>query len=241
MPELPLLCLFVFVVAALYSSVGHGGASGYLAAMAVLGMSPTVMKPTALILNVLVAAVGSARYIKSGCFCLQLFCWFAAGAVPFAFLGGSTTPPDRVYRFALGCVLLVAAAGLVISKRDRPHKEVNPFVAVAAGGAIGYVSGLIGVGGGIFLSPLLILTGWATTKETLGISALFIFVNSIAGLLGNIRGLEAVPPQAIWLAPCAFLGGLLGSALGAIKVPPGWLRILLAVAVLIAVAKLLLT
>jgi uncharacterized membrane protein YfcA len=241
MTDLPLLCLFVFVVAVLYSSVGHGGASGYLAAMALLGMAPAVMKPTALMLNVLVAGIASARYMRNDCFNLNVFLRFASGAVPFAFIGGSTTPPDRIYRIVLGGVLFVAAAGLLASKRDRPHKEVNPFIAVAAGAAIGYVSGLIGVGGGIFLSPLLILTGWATTKETLGISALFIFVNSIAGLLGNIGGLDAVPPQALWLAPCAFAGGLLGSTLGAIKVPPGWLRILLALAVLIAATKLLLT
>lgn len=239
--ELLLLCGLVFCVAVLYSSVGHGGASGYLASMALTGVAPAVMKPTALVLNVLVAGVGSARYIRHECFNLKLFVRFAAGAVPFAFLGGATTPPDRIYRLILGSVLLIAAAGLVTTRQERPHRDVHVAVAVVAGAAIGYLSGLIGVGGGIFLSPLLILTGWATTKETLGVSALFILVNSVAGLLGNLKGLEAVSAQAVWLAPCAFAGGLLGSALGAIKVPPGWLRVLLAVAVLIAAGKLLLS
>jgi uncharacterized membrane protein YfcA len=242
MQELPALCLFVFVVAVLYASVGHGGASGYLASMALLGMAPAVMKPTALLLNVLVAGVGSARYIKSDCFNLRRFLQFAAGAVPFAFLGGSTSPPDRAYRIILGVALMIAAAGLLVSaRREGARRDVHPILAVGIGAAIGYVSGLIGVGGGIFLSPILILTGWASTKETLGTSALFILVNSIAGLLGHVGGLLTLPSQTLWFAPCAFAGGLIGSTLGAKTVPPTWLRILLAAAVLIAAAKLLFT
>lgn len=239
---LQLLVGLAFLIAILYSSVGHGGASGYLAAMALAGMSPEEMKPTALVLNLLVAGVGTARYVQAGCFKWRTVWPFALGSVPFAWLGGSAVAPDQAYRRILGVVLLVAAVSLVMPRRNADSWRQAPVVvAVLMGTGIGYVSGLIGVGGGIFLSPLLILAGWATTRETLGISSLFILVNSAAGLLGHLSSLQSMPPQSLYLAMGAFAGGLLGSHIGAKLLPPIWVRAVLSAALILAAAKLLLS
>jgi uncharacterized protein len=238
--HLPLLILLTLVAAVLYSSVGHGGASGYLAAMALVGAAPAMTKPTALILNILVAGVGTIRYLRAGCFDAGVFWPFAVGAVPFAFLGGATAAPDDVYRRILGIVLLVAALGLVLRKeRTDATGALHPAVGIAVGAGIGFLSGVIGVGGGIFLSPLLIYFGVATTRQTLGIAALFILLNSAAGLLGHIGSLQAVPREAALLAPTALVGGLVGTYLGAKRLAPVWLRGVLTVVLTIAALKLL--
>jgi uncharacterized membrane protein YfcA len=241
-PDLPLLLALVFGVAVAYASVGHGGASGYLAVMALLGAAPDSMKPTALVLNLLVSGIGTVRYLRAGCFRLSSFWPFALGALPLAFLGGASVAPPDVYRKVLGVVLVIAALSLILRNReDREPREVLIPLAILAGAAIGFVSGLIGVGGGIFLSPLLILLGWATTKETLGISALFILLNSAAGLLGNMASLGKLPADTPFLAVSALAGGLLGTTLGAKKLAPGSLRLVLAAVLLLASIKLLLT
>ena len=238
--NLPVLLILTFVVALLYSSVGHGGASGYLAAMSLMAMTPSEMKPTALILNLLVAGLGSYRYIREGCFSWKTFWPFALGSVPFAFLGGGTAAPDPLYRAVLGVTLLVAAAGMVWRGRvDREQRAVPLVAAILIGIAIGFVSGLIGVGGGIFLSPLLILLGWATTRETLGIAALFIFVNSLAGLAGHVSGLHNLPSFSIYLALAAMVGGVLGTQLGAKKFGIAGVRWALTAVLCIAAVKLL--
>ena len=239
--ELILLASLAFGVAVLYSSVGHGGASGYLAAMALVGMLPAQMKPTALILNLLVAGTGSFRYIRAGHFKWGSFWPFAVASVPFAFLGGSTGTTDELYKRTLGAVLVVAALALALPRREPTYERAAPILAATIIGAgMGYVSGLIGVGGGIFLSPLLILAGWATVKQTLGISAFFILVNSAAGLAGHLSSVENLPPSAPWLAAAAFAGGLIGSELGARRLTPQWVRYLLCAVLLIAAGKLLL-
>ncbi len=236
------LTLLVFVAALLYASVGHGGASGYLAAMALVGAAPAGMKPTALVLNLLVAGTGSIRYLRQGCFRSGVFWPFALGSVPFAFLGGAAAVGGEAYRKLLGLVLVVAALGMLRRKLDdREARELPIWAGVLIGAAIGYVSGLIGVGGGIFLSPLLILVGWASTRETLGIAALFILVNSAAGLAGHLASLRALPPETPVLAVAAFLGGLIGSELGARRLSPPWLRRLMAAVLIVAAAKLLLS
>lgn len=235
------LVALVFSAAVLYSAVGHGGASGYLASMAIMGVAPAAMKPAALLLNVLVAGASSIRYVRQECFSWRVFWPFALTSIPFSFLGGATSPPEDLYRRALGGVLVVAAIGLLSSrKEERPAREVPVWLGCVCGAAIGLVSGLIGVGGGIFLSPLLILAGWATTRTTLGVSALFILVNSIAGLAGHWSSIRAVPQEIVFLVPVAFIGGLIGSGLGVKRLPPAWVRSLLSLVLLIAAGKLLL-
>lgn len=234
------LLLLTFCVAVLYSSVGHGGASGYLAAMSLIGMSHSVMKPTALVLNLLVAGLGSYRYLREGCFSWKTFWPFALGSIPFAFIGGGTTPPEDVYKRILGFALIVAAAGMLWrGRQDRPQRPLPLFVAILIGVGIGYVSGLIGVGGGIFLSPILILLGWATTRETLGIAALFIFVNSVAGLAGHASGLRNLPNISIYLGAAALAGGVVGTHLGTKKFGIAGVRWALTLVLGIAAVKLL--
>jgi uncharacterized membrane protein YfcA len=236
------LAFLALVVALLYSSVGHGGASGYLAAMALVGLAPEEMKPTALLLNVLVSAVGSVRFIRAGYFNFRLFLLFAVSSIPFALFGGMTGTSDDVYRKLLGIALCLAAAMLALPRPEVTSKRaVNWSLAIALGAAIGYVSGLIGIGGGVFLSPLLILLGWATTRETLGISALFILVNSVAGLAGHLAALPQLSSSTPWLAAAAFVGGLIGSGLAAKKLVPQAIRLLLVVVLVLAAGKLLLT
>lgn len=234
------LTALVFGVALLYSSVGHGGASGYLAVMGLIGMTESQMKPTALILNILVAGVGSYRYLRAQCFDWRTFWPFAAGSIPFAFFGGTQKLSGDLYRQTLGIVLIVAAIAMVVRfKNDEKSADVPVPIGAAAGMGIGFISGLIGVGGGIFLSPLLILTRWATTKQTLGISSLFILVNSVAGLLGHLSNLQSVPIAAAYIAPAALLGGLLGSWLGSRRLGVPALRILLSAVLATASFKLI--
>lgn len=244
MPHLYELAGLTLLVAALYSSVGHGGASGYLAIMALASMPTTVTKPTALVLNLLVSAVGGFRYIREGCFRWKTFWPFIVGSIPFAFIGGRWVLSDAVYARILGLVLILAAAGLVVRRAEVTEEESIrdvPIPAGVLGGAgIGLVSGMIGVGGGIFLSPILILARWAGTRETLGIASAFIFVNSAAGLAGNLSRVQKLPPEAPWLALAAFLGGLLGSELGAKRLRSHWVRRVLAAVLLTASVKLLL-
>ena len=235
------LVLLAFIVAVLYSTVGHGGASGYLAAMTLAGMAPAVMKPTALALNILVAGMGSGRYIHAKCFDWKVFWPCALGSIPLAFLGGGASTPDALYKKLLGVFLVLAAIALLLPRPS--DKEPRPFplwAGVAIGAAIGYVSGLIGVGGGIFLSPILILSGWAQTRVACGISALFILVNSVAGLLGNIASVKSLPSILPWLALAAFIGGIIGTELGTRRLSPNWIRFVLCAVMLVAAAKLLL-
>ncbi len=233
------LALLAFAVAILYSSVGHGGASGYLAVMALAGMAPAQMKPTALVLNLLVAGLGSFRYIRAQCFRWSTFWPFAAGSVVFAFVGGASGTTDLIYKRLLAVALVAAAIALLVPRKEaETPKSVPIWLGILIGCAIGFVSGLIGVGGGIFLSPVLILAGWATVRETLGISSLFIFVNSAAGLLGHVSSARDLPKVTVYLAVAAFLGGLIGSELGSKRLPPSWVRWLLAAVLLTATLKL---
>src|SRR5207245_1359374 len=217
MTDAPLLTFLILIAALLYSSVGHGGASGYLAAMALFGVAPGVMKPTALVLNLVVAGLGTVRYARAGCFSSNIFWPFAALSIPFAFLGGSWTLPAHIYKIILGLVLLFAAWRLAIKQSGHAPPTQRPIVlpwALGMGAGIGLLSGLTGVGGGIFLSPLLLLLGWADVRKTAGVSAAFILVNSASGLLGHWESVKSLPPQILWWAPAAVVGGLIGSELG---------------------------
>jgi len=244
MTDALLLSLFVFVAALLYSSVGHAGASGYLAAMALFGLAPDVMKPTALVLNLIVATVGTVRFARAGCFAWNVFWPFAVVSVPLAFVGGWMKLPIQTYKVILGIVLLFAAWRLAFKQSTHAAAEQKPIPLPAAlplGAAIGLLSGLTGVGGGIFLSPLLLFLGWADTRKTAGVSVVFILVNSASGLLGHMASVRKVPHEIIWWAPAALVGGLIGAELGSRRLAPMTMRRLLAVVLVVAGVKMLVT
>lgn len=241
MNEIFVLTLLIFTAALLYSSVGHAGASGYLAAMALFGLAPEVMKPTALVLNLLVGTVGAIRFAAAGHFDWKLFAPFAALSVPMAFLGGMMKLPISTYKIILGAVLLFAAWRLVVKPKANAG-ALNPVSvprALIFGAGLGLLSGLTGVGGGIFLSPLLLFLGWADVRKTAGVSVAFILVNSAAGLLGHLASVKNVPPEIVWWAPAALLGGIIGAELGSRRLAPLTMRRLLAVVLIVAGVKML--
>jgi uncharacterized membrane protein YfcA len=239
----------ILLAAALYSSVGHAGASGYLAAMALVGMAPDGMRITALALNVLVATIGAVSYMRAGHFDWRIFYPFAVLSIPAAFIGGALQIPPAIYKPAVGVILLVAAVELgrsaqkaaVTEAGDSRSTSVPVGPGLMVGGAIGLLSGLTGTGGGIFLSPVLLLTGWARTRRTSGVSAVFILVNSIAGLAGTTVSLAALPAGLPVWAVAALAGGVIGTQLGSRWLPVAVLRHLLAAVLVIAGLKLILT
>jgi uncharacterized membrane protein YfcA len=243
MTETFVLTLFIFVAALLYSSVGHAGASGYLAAMALFGLAPAVMKPTALVLNLVVATVGTIRFAAAGHFDWKIFTPLAVLSVPMAFIGGWLKLPIPTYKIVLGGVLLFAAWRLVVKPKAPAALAVKPVSvpqALLFGAGLGLLSGLTGVGGGIFLSPLLLFLGWADMRKTAGVSVAFILVNSAAGLLGHLASVKNVPPEIVWWAPAALLGGIIGSELGSRRLAPITMRRLLSVVLIVAGVKMLL-
>lgn len=238
-----LLTLLIFAAASLYSSVGHAGASGYLAAMALFGLAPGVMKPTALALNILVAAIAFTIFYRAGCFSWPLFWPFAAGAVPAAFLGGSVVLPVPLYKLIVGAVLLYAAARLFIAT-GRPQPELRPLpvlLALPIGAGIGFLSGLVGVGGGIFLSPLLLMMRWADARHTSGVSSAFILVNSAAGLMGHYASVAQLPPAIPVWALAAAAGGTIGARYGSTRFSNRTIRNILAAVLVIAGLKMIFT
>lgn len=241
-----LLTALIGAAAVLYSSVGHAGASGYLAAMALFGLAPNEMRPAALVLNVIVAGIGTVRFVRAGRFDARLFALCAAGAVPFAFLGGTLSLTDVTYKRIVGAVLLFAAARLLFttSAFDAAEKRRAPaWAAILCGSGIGLLAGLTGTGGGIFLSPLLLFLRWADTKDTAGVSVAFILANSVAGLAGlftNPVALPVAPAALVAWAAAAALGGLIGSEFGSKRLGNRTLRKLLAVVLVVAGLKLIL-
>lgn len=241
-PELFTLAALIFAAATLYSMVGHAGASGYLAAMALYGIAPAAMKPAALVLNVLVAAIGTVQFARAGRFSWRTFWPFALASIPLAYLGGGIALPATSYRRLVGAVLVYAAVRLWLRARATSEPAVRAAprtLALPLGGAIGLLSGLTGVGGGIFLSPLLLLARWADVRTTSGVAVAFILVNSVAGLLGHIASVKDLPPGLPVLAVAAGAGGLLGSTLGARRLPNPALRRLLAAVLVVAAWKLI--
>lgn len=240
-----LLLAAAFLVAALlYSSVGHAGASGYLAAMALIGVAPATMKPTALVLNLLVASIATTQFARAGHFSWPVLWPFALGSVPLAFVGGAITLPGHWYKILVGFVLIVSAVRLAFervgSATSRPPHRPPVWAAAICGAVIGLLAGLTGTGGGIFLSPLLLFAGWAETRNTGGVSAAFILANSASGLAGNLASVRYLPPEIPVWALAVMVGGLIGSELGSRRIGVPAFRKLLALVLVIAGTKLIL-
>jgi uncharacterized membrane protein YfcA len=221
MPELPsnelLLAACMFLGAVLYTSVGHAGASAYIALMALFGVAPAVMRPTALALNVLVASFTSFRYWHTGLFRWRTLWPFMLGAVPFAFIGGAIQLPGAYYKPVVGFVLIIGGIRFLWPKELKANAEPRDppaWLGALCGAGIGLLSGLTGTGGGIFLSPLLLFLGWSETRTASGVVAVFILCNSIAGLLGNIATLKALPADLPLYAIAVFLGATIGTTFG---------------------------
>jgi len=233
--------ILLFMVAFLYSSVGHGGASGYLALMAFFSFSPEMMRPTALILNLFVSLTAFIQYYRNGHFRWKLFWPFAIASIPAAFVGGLIIMDAAWYKKILGMLLLfpVVRLGGIKFNSENTDKEQTLFASLLIGAIIGLFSGMIGIGGGIILSPVILLLHWANMKQTAAVSALFIFVNSLAGLAGIFTTGFEYKPEIVWMIVIAFSGGLAGSYLGAKKLNHLFLKILLAVVLLMASVKLL--
>lgn len=225
-----------------YSAVGHAGASGYLAVMALLGTAPATMRPTALLLNLVVATIGTIQFARAGHFRWSLFWPFALTSVPAAFLGGRLVLPESAYGVLVGGVLLFSALRLVLARTPTAQTSRPPALGVAlvAGAALGFLSGLTGVGGGIFLSPLLLLAGWADLRTTAATSVTFILVNSVAGLLGQLPIGDVWPPDLGYWVGAVVLGGGVGATLGSRRLPLAVLRWALAAVLLFAGGKMLL-
>jgi uncharacterized membrane protein YfcA len=234
------ILLLVAAVAFAYALVGHGGASGYLALMGVLGFAPEVMRPTALVLNICVSLVAFVQFSAAGHFRWKLFWPFALASVPFAFMGGRIGLDPLWYKRALALCIIMAALRLfgVFGHGQRALREVPLGIALAVGALIGGLSGMLGIGGGILLSPVLLICAWADSKEAAAVSALFILVNSIAGLAGmSVQALHVDQDMLIWSAT-AILGGLFGSYIGARRAPEPRLRQALGAVLLLASIKL---
>ncbi|MCG3165353.1 MAG: hypothetical protein POELPBGB_01116 [Bacteroidia bacterium] len=246
MPEGDLIWLFIpllFIVAFLYASVGHGGASGYLALMALFSFNPSVMKSSALILNICVSIIAFYQYYKGGYFKWQLFLPFIITSVPASFIGAYITVDSDIYKKILGVLLLFPILRLlgVFGKENEKLKEIKWLWALFIGAIIGLLSGMIGIGGGIILSPVILLLHWGNIKQSAAVSALFIFVNSIAGITGlMIKGVSIDNYVFLWL-PVAITGGVAGAYVAQKKLNNQTLKILLASVLVIASVKLLLT
>lgn len=240
--SLPFLTVAVLVVAFLYSCVGHAGASGYIAVMTLFSLAPAEIKPTALVLNILVASIGTWQFWRAGHFSWALFWPFAVLAMPMAFLGGYMNLPTAVFKVLVGVVLLFSAARFFWNPtEDRVRGQPSRPVALTTGAGLGLLAGITGTGGGIFLTPLLLLMRWASTKNAAAVSALFILVNSSAGLMGNLSSTRRFPVFAIALAVAAILGGTAGSYFGSKRFDHTLIKRLLAVVLLVAGLKLVFT
>lgn len=232
----------ILLAAALYSSVGHGGASGYLAAMALFGLSPEYMKPAALVMNIFVASLVFGRLYRSGYFNARLFAPFALASVPMAYMGGAYMIDAPVYRYIVGAALLIASARLFIEPEDTPATGTpRMWISMPVGAGTGFLAGLTGVGGGIFLSPILLFLRWADMRTSAAIAAAFILLNSIAGLVGHMTVATSWPIGLPVLVTVALLGALIGSQLATRSLAPVQLRKLLAIVLIIAAVKLVAT
>ena len=233
-------CLFLGAI--LYTSVGHAGASAYIAVMTLFDLPPAVIKPTALTLNIFVSSYTSLRYIKSKLFNKSLFLFLSLGSVPAAFIGGRINLPSNVYKPVIGLLLLLSGVRFLVQalQSDRAHRDVNKALAISIGASVGLLSGITGTGGGIFLSPLIIWLGWVSVKQASGTVAAFIFVNSIAGLLGNFQSTQSLPSELPVFLVAVLLGAFIGTRFGISKFSSTGIKRALGFVLLIAGAKFIL-
>jgi uncharacterized protein len=243
MENIILFYSLLFVVAFLYAAVGHGGGSGYLALMAIFSIAPDVMKPTALLLNLFVSLTSFIQFYRGKHFNWKIFLPFAIASIPMAFLGGMITVDTFIYKKILGLLLLIPIARFLFFSNAAVTdlKKPNTVLSLLIGAAIGFLSGLIGIGGGIILSPVLLLLKWANMKQAAAISALFIFVNSLSGLAGQFtKGIHFSPNMYAYVV-IAFTGGICGAYFGSVRFNQSVLKYLLAVVLMVAAYKLLFT
>lgn len=228
------------IIAFLYSSVGHGGASGYLALMAIFNFSTFEMKPTALLLNLFVAGISFIAYKRKGYFKSSLFLPFILTSIPLAYLGGLIQLDPKLYKYLLAAFLLFAIFKMATNSNHNTKdlEPINKPIAYLSGGVIGFLSGLIGIGGGIILTPLIMLFRWGNMREAAAVSALFIWVNSAAGLIGQFQSGATINSKSFTLVGLAIVGGLAGGYLGSSKINLRSLRYLLILVLLIACVKL---
>lgn len=236
-----LFLLILPVVSFLYASVGHGGASGYLALMVLFSFAPEVMKPTALLLNIFVSAIAFYYYYKEGFFNRKLFIPFAIASIPMAFIGGMIEVDASLYKKILGVLLIFAILKMlnVFGKESTKIKDIKLWQGIVVGGIIGFFSGLIGIGGGIILTPIILLLHWGKMKEAAAVSALFIWVNSASGLVGQISSGVLINIESFALVAIAIVGGFFGAYFGSKKMNNQNLRYLLAIVLVIASVKLI--
>jgi len=238
-----LFFLILPIVSFLYASVGHGGASGYLALMALFSFAPETMKPTALLLNLFVAGISFYYYFKEGFFNKKLFLSFALTSIPLAFLGGTIEIDASIYKKILAILLVFAILKMlnIFGKEADTLKQVKLWQGLIVGGIIGFFSGLIGIGGGIILTPVILLLHWGKMKEAAAVSALFIWVNSASGLIGQITTGISLSKDSFVLVAIAMIGGVLGGYFGSKKLNNQKLRYILALVLAMACFKLFFT
>ena len=231
----------IFAAAVLYSSVGHAGASGYIAVMALAGLAPDQLKPAALILNILVASIASVKYYRVKAFSWRLLWPLIVTSIPCAFLGGAFTLSPQYYKPVLGLVLIYAAIHSFLTAKNFSDQIRPPhqWILFLVGAMIGFLSGLIGVGGGIFLSPILLFLRWGETRVVSGVAAAFILVNSISGLAGVMTTQPELPVGLSYWAIAAIAGGWLGSEFGSKRLNNTRIRQILSIVLLIAGCKML--
>lgn len=238
-----LFLLLLPIVAFMYASVGHGGASGYLAMMTLFSFPPEVMKPTALLLNLFIAGIAFFHFYRAGFFNRKLFLAFAIGSIPLSFLGGMITVDTKIYKVILGVLLLFAILRMlhVFGKESETIRKVKLHEGIIVGASIGFFSGLIGIGGGIILTPVILLMRWGKMKEAAAVSALFIWVNSASGLFGQFTTGIQLDANAWLFVVLALIGGFFGAYFGAKKLNNSILRYILAFVLVLASVKLILT
>jgi len=232
---------FLFFIAILYSSVGHGGASGYLALMVIFNFAPEIIRPTALLLNIFVSSIALVAFYKNGHLKFKLLLPFVITSIPLSYIGGTISINPKIYKIILGIFLIIAIARMIYRPKNLSSelKKTRNYLALLIGAFLGFFSGLIGIGGGIILSPIILLLGWANVKETSAVSAAFIMLNSISGLSGQYSSDISFAPEIFYMLTACILGGAIGAHIGSFRASDRSLRYTLSIVLIFASAKLI--